>query len=113
MGRQPKLINALDVSHGKTPEEKLWTCVVAIAACDDLRSKTWDPQLPYNRNVAREWFKGNSLDFREVCRFAGYDAEYVRRKMKERMEEKSDQETNLPPMYGKRLPQSTEKPSYN
>ena len=112
MARQQRLVNALDVSHGKTPEGKLWTSVVVTAACDALHAESWNSQRTYDRTVAREWFNGNSRDFKEVCKFAGYDPDYVRKKMKERMEEKSDQETNMPPMYGKRLHQSTERPSY-
>ena len=42
MARQQRLVNALDVSHGKTPEGKLWTSVVVTAACDALRAESWN-----------------------------------------------------------------------
>ena len=60
----------------QTPEQDLWTSVLSKAAHDAIYSSDW-----FESRQAISWFKANRADFKEVCRMAGRDPEYVHRKM--------------------------------
>ena len=60
----------------KTPEQDLWICVLSKAAHDAIFSSDW-----FESRKAIEWFKANRADFKEVCRMAGRNPNYVYRKM--------------------------------
>jgi hypothetical protein len=60
-----------------TPEHYLWTSVLSKAAHDAIYGSDWR-----EAKLAIEWFKSNSVGFREVCSYAGKNPQYVYRKMK-------------------------------
>ena len=60
----------------KTPEQDLWTSVLSKAAHDAIYSSDW-----FESRRAIEWFKANRADFKEVCKMAGRDPNYVYRKI--------------------------------
>ena len=72
-----------------SPEVKLWRAVLAAAVTDALNEK----ELDYKgylisrgmRRMGKDYFLYPSESFYLVCRFAGYDPEYVKRKMVERL----------------------------
>jgi len=70
--------HALEISpeRGKTPEQDLWTSVLSKAAHDAIYSSDW-----FESRKAIEWFKANRSDFKEVCKMAGRNPEYVYLKM--------------------------------
>jgi hypothetical protein len=72
-----------------SPELKLWRAVLAVAASDALNTSIWDGagnyRNPKTRNMDREYFLSPNRSFYMVCRNAGYDPEYVIRKMKRRL----------------------------
>jgi len=60
----------------KTPEQDLWTSVLSKAAHDAIYSSDW-----LESRKAITWFKANRADFKEVCKMAGRDPDYVYRKI--------------------------------
>ena len=70
--------HALEVNPeiGTTPEQDLWTSVLSKAAHDAIYSSDW-----FESRKAIEWFKANRSDFKEVCKMAGRNPEYVFTKM--------------------------------
>ena len=56
----------------KTPEQDLWTSVLSKAAHDAIYSSDW-----LESRKAITWFKANRSDFKEVCKMAGRDPDYV------------------------------------
>ena len=60
----------------QTPEQDLWTSVLSKAAHDAIYSSDW-----FESRKAIAWFKANRVDFKEVCKMAGRNPEYVHRKM--------------------------------
>mgnify|MGYP003138918786 CR=1 FL=1 len=67
----------------KTPEEDLWTSVLSKAAHDAIYSSDW-----FESRKAIEWFKANRADFKEVCKMAGRNPDYVHRRMKKPLVER-------------------------
>tara|TARA_R110002110_G_scaffold87818_3_gene228612 strand:- start:2567 stop:3106 length:540 start_codon:yes stop_codon:yes gene_type:complete len=59
-----------------TPEQDLWTSVLSKAAHDAIYSSDWTES---KKSIA--WFKANREDFKEVCKMAGRDPDYVYRKI--------------------------------
>jgi len=70
-------------NQSKTPEQDLWTSVLSKAAHDAIYSSDW-----FESRRAIEWFKANRADFKEVCRMAGRNPEYVYLKMQKPLEER-------------------------
>ena len=63
-------------NQAKTPEQDLWTSVLSKAAHDAIYSSDW-----LESRKAITWFKANRADFKEVCKMAGRDPDYVYRKI--------------------------------
>ena len=66
-----------------TPEHYLWISVLSKAAHDAMYSSDW---LESRKAIA--WFKANRADFKEVCRMAGRNPEYVYTRMLKPLEER-------------------------
>ena len=66
----------MNPERGKTPEQDLWTSVLSKAAHDAIYSSDW-----FESRQAISWFKANRADFKEVCKMAGRDPDYVYRKI--------------------------------
>lgn len=60
-------------------EREMWAAVLHRAFCD-LKGKGKSKEVKMAKRDARDWFIGNSRDFRYVCVQAGVDPDYVRRK---------------------------------
>ena len=60
----------------KTPEQDLWISVLSKAAHDAIYTSDW-----FEARKAIAWFKSNSNDFKEVCKLAGFNPQYVLWKM--------------------------------
>jgi hypothetical protein len=62
-------------------EKKLWRAVVCQALYDalsDVQNKT----TPYRvKEQAQNWFINNSGNFKRACDFAGFDADYLSKKV--------------------------------
>ncbi len=73
----------------RSPEIKLWRAVLAAAVEDALRDKFVDykgyPLTFGIRELERDYFLHPTESFYLVCRYAGYDPEYVKRKMVEKL----------------------------
>jgi len=61
-------------TFAESPERGLW-CAVITQALNDATSV--DPSNTLCRDQARTWLFGNSADFRDVCRSAGLEPEYI------------------------------------
>jgi|TARA_R110000824_G_scaffold369723_1_gene559212 hypothetical protein len=72
--------HALEINpeRGKTPEQDLWTSVLSKAAHDAIYSSDW-----FESKQAIEWFKANRSDFKEVCKMAGRNPDYVHLRMQQ------------------------------
>ena len=57
----------------------------------------------FARRTARAWLVGNSERFRFVCECAGREAVYVQKKVKQKIKEEKNGNTNLPPMPWQRV----------
>ena len=79
--------HALEISPelGNTPEQDLWTSVLSKAAHDAIYSSDW-----FEAKKAIEWFKANRADFKEVCKLAGRDPEYVHLRMQKPLAKRED-----------------------
>ena len=55
------------------------------------------------RRTARAWLLGNSERFKFVCECAGREASYVQQKVKKKIKEEKNGETNLSPMPWQRV----------
>ena len=102
--RDPLANSQIYFERNKEPEQKLWNSVLLIAACDALRFKGDDIYLNNDTGAARNWFKNDGVDFRNVCELAGYNPKYVRKKMLKKIKDRDEQQ-DMSSMYGKRLHQ--------
>jgi len=57
----------------------------------------------FARRAARAWLLGNSEHFQFVCECAGREAVYVQKKVKQKIKEEKNGNTNLPPMPWQRV----------
>ena len=57
---------------------RLWRAVLAQAV-QDAKSRRTKAEYDYIRHSALNWLLGSPKDFNAVCRFAGYEPDYVRR----------------------------------
>ena len=57
----------------------------------------------FAKRTARAWLLGDSERFKFVCECAGREAEYVQKKVKKKIEEEKNGNTNLPPMPWQRV----------
>tara|TARA_R100001163_G_C4986152_1_gene140441 strand:- start:174 stop:446 length:273 start_codon:yes stop_codon:yes gene_type:complete len=73
----------------RSPEVKLWRAVLAAAVEDAMNEKALDYKGYYRpigiRELEKDYFLHPSESFYLVCRYAGYDPEYVKRKMIEKL----------------------------
>ena len=73
----------------RSPETKLWRAVLAAAVEDALNEKELDykgyPRTRGIRALEKDYFLHPGESFYLVCRYAGYDPEYVKRKMVEKL----------------------------
>ena len=80
---------ALPLALASSPEIKLWRAVLAAAVEDAMNERELDykgyPRPPGIRALEKNYFLHPSENFYLVCRYAGYDPEYVKRKMVERL----------------------------
>jgi hypothetical protein len=63
-------------------EIALFRAVVLRALSDATKSDGGSRDAIRERSHARDWLLGGSRDFREVCRFAELDPDYIREKAK-------------------------------
>ena len=73
----------IESNQTKTPEEELWITVLSKAAHDAVYSSDW-----FESRRAIEWFKADRSDFKEVCKMAGRNPDYVQVKMKKPLAER-------------------------
>ena len=57
----------------------------------------------FARRTARAWLLGNSERFKFVCECAGREAEYVQKKVKQKIEREKNGNENLSPMPWQRV----------
>ena len=57
----------------------------------------------FARRTARAWLLGNSERFKFVCECAGREAEYVQKKVKQKIDKEKNGNINLPPMPWQRV----------
>jgi|TARA_R100000808_G_C2070327_1_gene98108 hypothetical protein len=60
----------------RTPEQELWVSVLSKAAHDAIYSSDWR-----EARLAIGWFQDKKSDFKAVCAYAGFNADYVYWKM--------------------------------
>lgn len=66
------------------PERQLWCAVIGRGvqdATDRAGPSPGTPQRQRIRDEAQRWFSRNGEDFRFACEMAGYDPDYVRRRV--------------------------------
>jgi hypothetical protein len=75
--------------EGDQAERQLW-CAVLGRAVEDATDRVAAVSEPASRkrirDEARNWFRNNGREFRYVCESAGYDADYLRRRVLAMME---------------------------
>jgi hypothetical protein len=76
-------LQAIEPEHNKEPEQLLWISVLTKAADDALNCNDY-----HEAQRAINWFVNNSANFKQVCRFAGRDPEYVRMRLLPRLTER-------------------------
>ena len=62
--------------YDKSPEERLFMCVITQAFQDATYTGPYRELIQYKRN-AKDWFENQSKDFKLVCTLSSYDWEYV------------------------------------
>ena len=67
-----------EAEEGGSSEHDLWTAVLSKAAHDAIYSSDW-----HESKKAIAWFKEPRKDFKDVCQYAGRNADYVYRQMKQ------------------------------
>ena len=67
-----------EAEEGGSSEHDLWTAVLSKAAHDAIYSSDWRES-----KKAIAWFKEPRKDFKDVCQYAGRNADYVYRQMKQ------------------------------
>lgn len=60
----------------------LWRAVFAQAIMD-AKSRRTKKEYDYIRHSALNWLLSNQKDFKTVCEFAGYEPDYLRRRVRE------------------------------
>ena len=83
-----------DMSH----DNKIFVAILHQAVRDAFISSDG-----FARRTARAWLVGNSEHFQFVCESAGREASHVQKKVKQRMKEEKNENTNLPPMPWQRV----------
>ena len=64
-----------------TPEKRLWRAVICQALYDAL-SDVKNKATPYRvKEKAQNWFVYNSGNFKRACEFAGFDSDYISKKV--------------------------------
>jgi hypothetical protein len=75
-GIEQKVTTQDQTDHSELSERRLWAAVL-LQAVEDWRSGNFR-----ERTEAQKFFFGNSSDFTTVCRGAGFEPDYVIRKIK-------------------------------
>ena len=83
-----------DVNH----DNKIFVAILHQAVRDAFVSSDL-----FAKRTARAWLLGDSERFKFVCECAGREAEYVQKKVKKKIEEEKNGNTNLPPMPWQRV----------
>ena len=83
--------SSLKTRSNNTPERNLWRAVLATAADDAIN----ESEIDVIRNAFRtsihiktdqDYFLNPTRHFYTVCQYAGYDPEYIKRKMRQAIE---------------------------
>lgn len=64
------------------PERALWVAVITQAMMDAL-SRSNNAEARYQREESIRWLTSNSKDFVTVCLYAGFDPDYIRKRVKQ------------------------------
>lgn len=72
-----------NVRDNLTPETRLWRCVLA-QVLDDAFSTTYEVRNSYEKEHARQFLRRKNHDFAMICQYAGFDPDYVHRKVKKK-----------------------------
>jgi len=67
-----------EAEEGESSEHDLWIAVLSKAAHDAIFSSDW-----HESKKAIAWFKEPRKDFKDVCQYAGRNADYVYRQMQQ------------------------------
>ena len=82
-------IKTLNSNHKPSPEQKLWMAVLGAAAEDALSTSFLDfkgyPRSKDIRIMDKEYFLNPGRSFYQVCRWAGFDPDYVKEKMEKKL----------------------------
>jgi len=62
------------------PEQRLWQAVL-VNAFEDVVSNASDKKSAIAKWQAHSWFTGNEQDLKSICYLAGFDPEYIQRKI--------------------------------
>jgi len=78
-----------EIRDRRTPEQKLWIAVLKAAVEDALDERDLDYKGYFRssamRNMEKEYFLIPNRSVYTVCRNAGYEPEYVIKKMKKKL----------------------------
>lgn len=65
------------------PEQRLWKAVLCQLLYDALSHFENKNTSKYEKQAAENWFKYKTKNFVDVCNYAGFDADYVHKKVNE------------------------------
>ncbi len=69
-------------NENQIPEQSLWRAVIT-QALSDCASNSNKKELRYEKAKALAWIHSDSADFLEVCEYAGFEPDYIKKKAKE------------------------------
>ena len=76
-------------------EQKLWRAVLGAAVVDAVEEAVLDCngnyKLPVQTSMDREYFTNPTRSFYQVCQYAGYDPEYIQRKIRKALDDRKKQ----------------------
>tara|TARA_R110002020_G_scaffold193215_1_gene393428 strand:+ start:1464 stop:1772 length:309 start_codon:yes stop_codon:yes gene_type:complete len=101
MGRTSKYSNFFKSephAPAKNHDNKIFVAILHQAVRDAFISSDG-----LARRAARAWLVGNSERFRFVCECAGREASYVQQKVKKKIEEEKNENTDMLPMPWERV----------
>ena len=82
-------VKTWEIRDRRTPEQKLWIAVLKAAVEDALDERELDykgyPRPSVIRNMEKDYFLVPNRSVYSVCRHAGYEPEYVIKKMKKKL----------------------------
>jgi hypothetical protein len=100
MGRTSKYSSFKSEAHSSNMghDNKIFVAILHQAVRDAFVSTDF-----LARRTARAWLLGNSERFQFVCECAGREASYVQQKVKKKIKEEKNGNTNLLPMPWQRV----------